>query len=145
VQGRAYPDTPATRLQRSNAATRTGSQSEYRITEVSRSHKRRLLRQMGKRIGDLDGLSLALIDVWARGFAKVTLLDQFYSERGLIRDGEVDPSLKVYFTGLNSSRVALERLATHLRSLGEPGVTLDDYLAHAYGPDSNGDGDDDGD
>jgi hypothetical protein len=100
---------------------------------------------MGKRIGDLDGLSLALIDVWARGFAKVTLLDQFYAERGLIRDGEVDSSLKVYFTGLNSSRVALERLSTHLRSLGEPGVTLEGYLLNAYGPGTNGDADNDGD
>lgn len=120
--------------QRTEAATRHGGQSETQIRSVARAHKRRFLRQTGLRIGDLDGVALALIDNWSRAQGKVTILDDFYSENGLVSEGEVDPSLRVYFTGINSARMALGKLAEHLTSLdASRGETLEGYIDQTYG------------
>jgi hypothetical protein len=85
--------------QRRNAATRHGGQSEHRIKAVARAHKRRFLRQTGLKIADLDGIALGLIDNWARAQSKVSILDEFFSEQGLVREGEVDPALRVTSPG----------------------------------------------
>jgi hypothetical protein len=128
-----YPVSEAVVRQRTDAATRHGGQSENRIKAVARAHKRRFLRQTGLKIGDLDGISLGLIDNWARAQSKVTILDEFFSEQGLIRNGEIDGALRVYFTGVNSARMALGRLAEHLAKAGEQTEDLDDYIDAAYG------------
>lgn len=128
-----YPLTEAVVVQRIDAATRHGGQSENRIKAVARAHKRRFLRQTGLKITDLDGISLGLIDNWARAQSKVTILDEFFSEQGLVRDGEIDPALRVYFTGVNSARMALGRLAEHLAKAGTPKEDLDDYIDVTYG------------
>ena len=86
--------------------------------------------------GDLDGIALGLIDNWARAQSKVSILDQFFSEPGLVREGEVDPALRVYFTGVNSARMALGRLAEHLAKIGGPADELGEYIDATYG---NGD------
>jgi hypothetical protein len=93
---------------------------------------------MGMRIGDLDGISLAFVDGWARSHAVVTILTEHYTQNGLFRpDGEVDPSVRTFFTGINSSRLQLQRLAEHLAKIGGQGETLQDYIDQTYGP--NGD------
>src|SRR3970040_2787736 len=111
---KTYPITEAVIRQRTDAATRHGGRSQNQITATARAHKRRLMRQMSMKIGDLDGISLALVDGWARAHAVVTILTQHYTQNGLFRpDGEVDPSLRTFFTGINSSRLQLQRLAEH--------------------------------
>ena len=93
---------------------------------------------MSMRIGDLDGISLALVDGWARAHAVVTILTEHYTQNGLFRpDGEVDPSLRTFFTGINSSRLQLQRLAEHLAKVGGQGETLDDYIIEQYGNGTN--------
>ena len=83
------------------------------------------MRQTDLKIGDLDGISLAFVDGWARAHAVVTILTEHYTEHGLFRaDGEVDPSLRTFFTGINSCRLQLQRLAEHLAKVGQRGETL---------------------
>jgi hypothetical protein len=135
-----YPITAAVVRQRTDAATRHGGRSESQISASARAHKRRLMRQMNLRIRDLDGISLALVDGWARAHAVVTILTEHYTQNGLFRpDDEVDPSLRTFFTGINSSRLQLQRLAEHLEKVGHRGETLQDYIDAEYG--GNGDSD----
>jgi hypothetical protein len=135
---KAYPITTAVVQQRTEAATRHGATSKSRIRAVARAHKRRFLRQSGLRIADLDGIALGLIENWARAESKVSILDEFYAERGLVHGGEVDPSLRTYFTGVNSARAALSKLADYLKdSDASRGETLEAYVEATYG---NGEG-----
>jgi hypothetical protein len=137
VKTKRYPITEKVIQQRTEAATRHGGRSQSQITATARAHKRRLMRQMNMKIGDLDGIALALVDGWARSFAVVAILTEHYAQNGLFRaDGEVDPSLRTFFTGINSSRLQLQRLAEHLAKVGGQGETLEDYIDQQYG--SNG-------
>lgn len=94
----AYPITSAVVEQRRQAATVHGAKSEHQIRSVARAHKRRLMRQMSMRLGDLDGIALGYLDGWARAWAKVTLLDEHFAEHGLVAPGGTDATLRVYFT-----------------------------------------------
>lgn len=108
-----------------------GARSERTVNKVATTQKRRLLRQVGLRAGDLDGIALGYLDSWARAQAKVELLDQYADRVGwLNEDGEPMPGAKHYFTALNSARLSLARLEGHLkeRPVRSP---LDDYLAEA--------------
>lgn len=97
-------------------AVSNGASSEARIRPVARSQKRRLLRQIGLSSADLDGIGKALLDNWARAQAKVDLCDRYFAEHGFLDpDGEPKAPSKVYFTAINSSRLALQRLREHLR------------------------------
>lgn len=119
------------------AALRHGGNSPSQIVRVARGQKRRLLRQIGLRAADLDGIGLALLDNWARAQAKVELLDQWLAEHGIVQaDGEPTPPMKLYFTALNSARLAATRLAEHLRArVGEPSmVTILQGEARRLGP-----------
>lgn len=118
-------------------ALRHGVHSEAQIRPVARAQKRRLLRQVGLRAGDLDGIGMALLDNWARAQAKVELLDQWLAEHGILEaDGEPKPPMKIYFTALNCARLAATRLAEHLRDrVGEPSmVTILQGEARRLGP-----------
>jgi hypothetical protein len=98
-------------------ALRHGGYSQARIAPVARVQKRRLLRQVGLRASDLDGVALALLDNWARAQGKVELLDQHFAAIGLLdSDGEPRAATRVYFTALNSARLAAVRLAEHLKT-----------------------------
>jgi hypothetical protein len=100
-------------------ALRHGGRSQVQIKRVARTQKRRLLRQIGLRAGDLDGVALGLLDNWARAQAKVELLDLWFAEHGLIDEqGEPRAPTKIYFVAINSARLALVRLADHLKTRG---------------------------
>jgi hypothetical protein len=104
-----------------------GAHVPAQIVRVARAQKRRLLRQIGLRAGDLDGIGLALLDNWARAQAKVELLDRYFAESGFLDEaGEPRPAGKVYFTALNSARLAAVRLADHLkaRRVADPSMVL---------------------
>ncbi len=99
-----------------NAVT-TGAQSEAGIRPVARTQKRRLLRQIGLSSADLDGIGKALLDNWARSQAKVDLMDRHFERNGFLDPtGEPVAATKVYFTAINSSRLALQRLREHLHA-----------------------------
>jgi hypothetical protein len=98
-----------------NASTHRAT-SDVAVRAVATSQKRRFLRQIGLRQADLEGIGLALLDSWARAQAKVELLDEHFVECGLLDDaGEPRPATRIYFTALNSARLALVRLQEHLR------------------------------
>ena len=124
-EARPYPITEAVVRQRTEAATRHGAKSEVQIRAVARSHKRRLMRQMNLRIGDLDGIAAGYLDGWARAWAKVTLLDEHFAQNGLIAPGGTDATLRVYFTAVNTSRLQLQRLSEHLARYATSGEDLD--------------------
>jgi len=102
---------------KAHPAFRHGARSETEIVRVARAQKRRFLARNGLRARDLDGLAAALLDNWARAQSKVELLDQFFASRGFLdEDGVPQPAVAVYFTALNSARVALSRLSEVLRN-----------------------------
>jgi hypothetical protein len=79
------------------------------------SSKRRLLRNAGLRLSDLDGYGRGLLDLWARSQAKVELLDAHFAEVGFLDSaGEPRPPVAVYFTALNAAARTLAKLESHL-------------------------------
>jgi hypothetical protein len=77
-----------------------------------------------------------LLDNWSRAQAKVNLLDQFFELRGFLdEEGEVRGPVRVYFTAINSARLAATRLSEHLKGRGVKGETLESYLSENYGDD----------
>jgi hypothetical protein len=96
---------------------RHGAYSERQIRPRASRQKRRILRQIGLRAGDLDSVGRAYLDQWARAQAKVELLDEWFAEHGFLDDkGEPVGGAKVYFVALNAARLNLARFEEHLRS-----------------------------
>jgi hypothetical protein len=106
-----------------NAAALThGATSERQIRPVAARHRRNVLRQLRLRAGDLDPIAKGYLDLYCRTTAKVDLLDRFYAEHGLIRsDGSPQPSVAFYTSLVNSARLALARLESHLHAR-DPGL-----------------------
>ena len=127
--------------QRQGAALKHGARSPDQIAASARAQKRRLLRQLGLRASDVDGVGLALLDNWSRAQAKVSLLDLYFEQRGFLDpEGEPNGAARVYFTALNSARLAATRLSEHLKACGAKGETLEDYLEERYGSNTDDDG-----
>ncbi len=100
-------------------ALKHGAGSEVRVRRIATVQKRRLLRQIGLRQADLDGIAISYLDNWARAQAKVELLDAYADEHGwLDPDGKPPAFAAFYFTALNSARLSLDRLAAHLKAQG---------------------------
>ena len=98
-------------------AVKHGAHSEAQIRPIARAQKRRLLRQIGLRANDLDGVGQALLDNWARAQSKAELLDRHFAERGFLNpDGEPSGAAKVYFVALNSARLAVARFSDHMQA-----------------------------
>lgn len=109
-----------------NALTH-GGYSERTLRPVATTQKRRLLRQIGLRAGDLDGVALGLLDGYARAQSKVELYDRWAAEHGYLNErGESPPWVREYFAALNSARLSLKALAEHLkrRQLGPDPLDL---------------------
>lgn len=101
-----------------------GATSERHVRPLARNHRRRLLRQIGLRGSDLDGLGRAYLDNYCRAAAKIELIDRYLADRGLLDgDGNVPGCMKLYVSLLNSCRLALSKLEDHLRHRGdEPSI-----------------------
>jgi len=98
-------------------ARKHGAASEAQIRPVAANHRRRVLRQLRLRAGDLDPIGRGYLDLYCRTIAKVGTIDAYVGERGLIRaDGEPQPCLRLYTTLVNSARLALARLEQHVRA-----------------------------
>jgi hypothetical protein len=111
------------------AAVKHGATSPIQSAPVARAQRRRFLRQTGLRASDLEGIGLALLDNWARAQAKVDLLDRYFARCGFLDEtGEPVPATRLYFTALNSARLALTRLSEHLKARQPDGETLADVL-----------------
>jgi hypothetical protein len=70
-----------------NAATHL-ARSERRIRPLARHHRRRLLRQLGLSVRDLDAIRRAYLDLYCRAATKVRLYDQWIDEHGALVDAE---------------------------------------------------------
>jgi hypothetical protein len=82
---------------------------------------------MGRRASDLDAVSGVFVDLLARALAKVSLLDRYYAEAGIVReDGTAQPTLALYLSALNAARLTARQLAEHMGSQGETGEQLED-------------------
>jgi hypothetical protein len=70
------------------------------------------------------------LDQFVRATAKVDLIDRHIAEHGLIgEDGEVAPAMRVYTSLLNSARLSLARLESHVdHGRHDPSKVLIDYL-----------------
>ena len=108
-----------------------GARSEALVRSTATAQKRRLLRQVGLRVSDLDGIGLAYLDAWARAQAKVELMDAWSAEHGwLTPEGNPPPFVLVYFAAVNSARLAIDKFSAHMRTR-KPRVVFD---LSAYAP-----------
>jgi hypothetical protein len=102
-----------------------GARSEALVRYVGTVQKRRLLRQIGLRTSDLDGVGIAYLDAWARAQSKVELMDLWSAEHGwLTPEGVPPPFVLVYFAAVNSARLAIDKFAAHMRQR-KPRVVFD--------------------
>jgi hypothetical protein len=115
---------PAELKQRRVAALEHGGHSTARIRPLARAQRQRLLRLLGCRAADLDPIGRGLLGNWARAAAVLSLLDRYAAQHGFLdEDGEPRPFTRIYFTALNSERLAISRLADHLKARGtEPSI-----------------------
>jgi hypothetical protein len=108
-----------------------GARSESLVRYVGTVQKRRLLRQVGLRMSELDGIGIAYLDAWARAQSKVELMDAWSAEHGwLSPEGVPPPFVLTYFAAVNSARLAIDKFAAHMRSR-KPRVVID---LSAYAP-----------
>jgi hypothetical protein len=136
---RTYTVSAAVLAQRRAAPLKHGARSPAQIGASARAQKRRLLRQLGLRASDLDGVGLAFLDTWARSQSKVQLCDAYFEEYGFLDEqGKPRPAAHIYLASLNSARLAATRLAEHLRSRGVKSESLESYLESEYGAGNGG-------
>jgi hypothetical protein len=103
--------------QRRTAAVKHGGKSEQRVKAIATIQKRRLLRQIGLRLRDLDAIALGYLDLWARAQSKVEIYDRWAAEHGYLDEaGASPPWVREYFAAINSARLALAKLADHLKA-----------------------------
>jgi hypothetical protein len=126
-EGQRPPFAPGNKL-----AVRHGAHSEPVVRREARTHKRRLLRQIGLRLSDLDGVGQGYLDVWARSASKVALFDRYMDEHGLVQEnGQPWGFMALYVSLLNASRLSLTRLEAHLQTRRGPSA-LERHLAEHY-------------
>jgi len=103
-----------------------GARSEPTVRRVATVQKRRLLRQIGLRARDLDGIGQGYLDLWARAQSKVELMDAWSAEHGFITDEGKPPGfVAVYLAAVNSARLALTKLEEHLRARNKRTAPMD--------------------
>ncbi len=114
-----------------------GGHSSAKVIPLARVRKRRLLRQLGLRAGDLDSLGRSYLDLYCKCATKLDLLDRFYAEHGLIDDDGVPQASVAFYTSLvNSARNALTKLEKHVQAARPDAVAdLHAYLAQRHGDD----------
>ncbi|MGC9974399.1 MAG: hypothetical protein ABSC36_03270 [Gaiellaceae bacterium] len=111
-----------------------GARSPRLIKARARAHRRRFLRQAGLRASDLDPITIAYLEGWARSLAKIDAYDEAETER--------DP--REYHAALNSARLWMAKLETRMKELGidrgpaNKGSELDRYLRETYGGEKGG-------
>lgn len=121
------------RFGKGNAAAVThGANSPAQIKAQARAHRRRFLRRIGLRAGDLDALAAEYLSLWAIGRAQLDLREAGGVDHG--RD---------YWTAYNATKRALVALEKRLAELGldrgpDKGSELDRILAEHDGRE-NGD------
>jgi hypothetical protein len=97
-----------------------GAHSEPAVKRTATNQKRALLRRIGLRQADLDGVGLALLDNWARAASKVRQMDDYFDRVGGVLDGRGKPrgATAFYLACLNAERRAVESFAKHLKDRG---------------------------
>lgn len=98
-----------------------GARSIPHVKATAMGQKRRLLRRLGLRTKDLDGIGASLLDAWSRSYSKVVLMDHWLEEHGgwVDDDGNSPGFADRYFAALNTSRLYLDKLAAHLAKQGK--------------------------
>jgi hypothetical protein len=95
--------------------TTHGATSEALIRPLARNHRRRVLRQLRLRSGDLDPIGKGYLDLYVRAVAKVEAMDRYAADYGFLdAKGKPRGFAAVYVSMLNSARLALARLEDHL-------------------------------
>lgn len=99
--------------------TSHGARSEARVRRLATNKKRTLLRQLGMRQEDLDGIGRIHLDNWAKAAAVVELYTAWAEEHGWLDGQGNEPGwVRTYFAALNSSRLAAGKLGDHLKQRG---------------------------
>jgi hypothetical protein len=97
-----------------NAATHRAYSAQ--IVPLARAQRRRLARQIGLKLSDVDGLGRALLNNWSRAAAALSVMDEYAAREGWLKpDGEPRGFARLYVSMLNSERLALAKLEDYLR------------------------------
>jgi hypothetical protein len=112
-------------------ALRHGAGSERHVRPLAHNHRRRLLRSLGLKAGEVDAVGRAYLTHYCRDLAKLELLDAYIAEHGLLLpDGRPQPCMSLYTRLSSSATRALGKLEQHLRQTGhDPLADISDYLA----------------
>jgi hypothetical protein len=112
-----------------------GAASERYVRPLAKNHRRRVLRALGLRAGELDPIGRAYLTHYSRDIAKIDLLDRYYDQHGLLLpDGRPQKSTSLYVQLSNSARQHLAKLEQHLRQTGhDPVEALNAYVRETYG------------
>jgi hypothetical protein len=82
-------------------------------------HRRRLRRQLGLKLSELDPIALGYFNEYARLNAMIDAIDAYVAEHGVIQaDGEPQQALSLYVSLQNSARLALSKLDDRMRQQG---------------------------
>ena len=111
------------------------------VKKVATVQKRRLLRQIGLRAGDLDTVALGYLDLWARVQSKVELYDSWASTHGYLKpDGPSPPWVNHYFAAVNASGRLLQKLEQHLAAREQSGPSIQEWIEGELGRNGGDDG-----
>ena len=74
----------------------------------------------------LDAIALAHLDLWSRCMAKVSLYDAWADENGWLDENGSPPAfVATYMAAVNSARLSLRELESHLKASGhEPSMVV---------------------
>jgi hypothetical protein len=122
-------------------ALKHGVESEPTVRRVATVQKRRLLRQIGLRAGDLDAVALGYLDLWARVQSKVELYDSWASTHGYLKpDGSSPPCVNHYFAAVNASGRLLQKLEQHLAAREKAPESIEAWIEGELGRNGGDDG-----
>ena len=102
-----------------------GARSEPRVKQLALNKRRTLLRHLGLRQEQLDGIGRAHLKDWSMAAAVAELYFDHLDANGLVDEsGEGPGYMKTWLAAVNSSRLCLVKLAEHLKATrtGEPSM-----------------------
>ncbi len=108
-----------------------GLHSDAKVFPLARVERRRVLRSLNLRYGDLSPVGRGYLDLYTRTRAKLDLADRFIEANGMLRDdGEPVPVMRLYTSLANSARLTLAKLEEHVRGeTADPVEALNRWLS----------------
>jgi hypothetical protein len=129
-----YPDTAATRRQRSEASRKHGARSQVVARARVPYVKQSVLQSAGLRYGDLDPLSKRVLDLYARCQVKIEAYDSWATQHGFLDEAGNAPSwIAHYYSAIRTAARLLAQFERSVeRQIASGPSPLERHLAENY-------------